>query len=297
MGAQGEVEGAVVAVLPVLLRLVIWLARATLNGAAKEGDDAQARQGLDDMRSLLVSLEISKSTLSNMLNMNQQLVVGFTRQMLDAEKREQREREFLQKVVRDLAGMRLALHETKCELAESQRVLNVSTFMITDLHGQVFEWGELAHGVTGINKTDALGTDVRLLCEERDKVQETLDALKHGTEPPMALKVHMGILENATDRVDRKAFVSLKAVAQRDKEGRAVRIVWIGEDLTEEQGLFMQKHEEHASVIQELARAREANEELSQKLSESAAEKAHLANELSKFRELISDLRIRIDTV
>jgi hypothetical protein len=39
---QGEVQGAVVAALPVLLRLVIWLARSTLNGAAKEGDDTQA---------------------------------------------------------------------------------------------------------------------------------------------------------------------------------------------------------------------------------------------------------------
>ena len=247
-----------------------------------------------------MALEISKSTLSNMLNMNQQLMAGFTQQMMDVERRQQREREFQQKAVRDLESMRLALRESKCELAESQRMLNVSTFVITDLDGQVLEWSELAQHVTGINKTDALATDVRLLCDERDQIQAALEALKHAAahDPPMlALKVHMSIVENSVERADKKVFVSLKAVAQRDNEGRVVQVRWIGEDITHEHDLLAQKHQEHASVSQELARAQESNEELRRKLSESNNEKEQLSCELLKFKELISDFKIKIDTL
>jgi hypothetical protein len=82
----------------------------------------------------------------------------------------------------------------------------------------------------------------------------------------------------------------MKAVELR--EGRVVQIRWIGEDLTQEKDLLTQKHQEHASLSQELARAQESNEDLRRKLSESNDEKAQVSCKLSKFKELISDLKI-----
>ena len=101
------------------------------------------------------------------------------------------------------------------------------------------------------------------------------------------------------DHVGKKVFVSLKAVAQRNKEGDvSCKYCCIGEDLTQERHLIIQKHEEHANLGQELVKAHEANAELSPKLSESAkAEKAQLSQELSKFKEHIIDLKNKMDSV
>jgi hypothetical protein len=102
-----------------------------------------------------------------------------------------------------------------------------------------------------------------------------------------------------TEHVGKKVFVSLKAVAQRNKEGDvSCKYCCIGEDLTQERDLIIQKHEEHANLGQELVKAHEANAELSPKLSECAkAEKAQLSQELSKFKEHIAGLKNKMDSV
>ena len=76
LGVQGEMQGVVVPALPELIRIVLWLGSGSSSGAVKE-------QGMDDMRSLLLSLETSKDALSSMLDMQQVLMKGFTRQMID----------------------------------------------------------------------------------------------------------------------------------------------------------------------------------------------------------------------
>ena len=65
------------------------MVHAVTNSAGLKGDDDQTRRVLDDLRGLVLSLEISKTSLKSMINMNEQLVAVFTRQMMLAERRDQ----------------------------------------------------------------------------------------------------------------------------------------------------------------------------------------------------------------
>ena len=65
------------------------MVHAVTNSAGLKGDDDQTRWVLDDLRGLVLSLEISKTSLKSMINMNEQLVAVFTRQMMLAERRDQ----------------------------------------------------------------------------------------------------------------------------------------------------------------------------------------------------------------
>jgi hypothetical protein len=76
LSMQGEIEGAIVAALPAMLRIVIWMVHAATNGAGVKCDDDQTRRVLDDLRGLVLSLEISKTSLKSMIDMNEQLVAG-----------------------------------------------------------------------------------------------------------------------------------------------------------------------------------------------------------------------------
>ncbi len=129
LGVQGEMQGVVVPALPALIRIVLWLGSA-VSGVAVKGP------GMGDMRILLLSLETSKDALSSMLEMQQVLMKGFTRQMIEMGMRE--EQALLQQ---DAA---VEIERLKESLRYSEEMLNMSTFMITDPSGKVIDWGEPA---------------------------------------------------------------------------------------------------------------------------------------------------------
>lgn len=322
MSMQGEIEGAVVAALPAMLRIVIWLVHAVTNSARLNGDDEQTRLVLDDLRGLVLSLEISKTSLKSMIDMNEQLVAVFTRQMMVAERRDQGRESSEQKAAVELDATRVELAQVRADLTTAKKLLCVPTFMVTDVDGRVCEWGELAHHVTGIAKMTDRFVDIRAVFCETEYVNDTLCTLKCAkqNDPEMvAIRVELRTFKDDIEVTEKKAYVSLKAVvSERDQDGCAKKILWFGEDLTREremlvceqaemgkacQNLCSLKTEmgemraklsemdaEKEKLCQDLAHAQKAHEQSEQKLRDSEAENQRLVQELSKFREFMSAL-------
>ena len=340
MSMQGEIEGAIVAALPAMLRIVIWLVHAVTNSTGLKGDDDQTRRVLDDLRGLVLSLEISKTSLKSMIDMNEQLVAVFTRQMMVAERRDQG-RETSEQALRteigelrakfseiDVEKVKLgqdlthALAQVRADLKTTKRLLCIPTFMVTDVDGRVREWGQLAHHVTGIAKITDRFVDIRVVFCEKENIDETLRTLKcAGQDDPdmVAIRVELHTFREDMELTEKKAFVSLKAVVcERDQEGCAKKILWIGEDLTRERDMLVQDKAEMGKacndlfnlrteigemrakfseldaekekLCQDLAHAQKAHEHVEQKLRDSEAENQRLVQELSKFREFMSAL-------
>jgi hypothetical protein len=308
MSMQGEIEGVVVAALPAMLRILIWLMHAATNSAGVKCDDDQTRRVLDDLRGLVLSLEISKTSLKSMIDMNEQLVAGFTRQMMLAERLDQSRESSEQKVAAELNATRVVLAKVRAELKATKRLLCIPTFMVTDVDGRVCEWGELAHHVTGIAKITDRFVDIRSLFCETGYVDETLCTLKcAGQNDPdvVAIRVHLHTVREDMEVAEKKAFVSLKAVvSERDQEGCVKKILWIGEDLTRERDELVQDKADLGTAGKELVALKTEIAELRAKLSESEAgnvkvcqdladaEKANerLVQELGKFRQFTSGL-------
>jgi len=322
MSMQGEIEGAIVAALPAMLRIVIWLVHAVTNSTRLKGDDDQTRRVLDDLRGLVLSLEISKTSLKSMIDMNEQLVAVFTRQMMMAERRDQGRESSEQKVAVELDATRVALAQVRADLKTTKRLLCIPTFMVTDVDGRVCEWGELAHHVTGIAKITDRFVDIRPVFCEAEDINDTLCTLKCAgqNDPDMvAIRVELNTFRDDMEVTEKKAFVSLKAVvSERDQEGCAKKILWIGEDLTRERDMlvqdkaemgkackdlfnlrteigemrakFSEMDTEKEKLCQDLAHAQKAHEHVEQKLRDSEAENQRLVQELSKFREFMSAL-------
>jgi hypothetical protein len=234
LGVQGEMQGVVVPALPALIRIVLWLGSAVSGGAVKG-------PGMGDMRSLLLSLETSKDALSSMLEMQQVLMKGFTRQMIEMGMRE--EQALLQQ---DAA---VEIERLKESLRYSEEMLNMSTFMITDPSGNVIDWGEPACITVGIDKKNAIGGHLITLCHKdsyRD-IEEVLETVNAGGLSVVAkVKPFM-----RTAVKDKLAYVALTAVAQRDKAGKLLQISWIGEDLTEERAMHTDMHDEVVQINKE----------------------------------------------
>jgi Mg2+ and Co2+ transporter CorA len=234
LGVQGEMQGVVVPALPALIRIVLWLGSAVSSGAVKG-------PGMGDMRSLLLALETSKDALSSMLEMQQVLIKGFTRQMIDIGMRE--EQALLQQdAVVDIERL-------KDSLKYSEEMLNMSTFMITDPSGKVIDWGEPARITVGIDKDNAMGGHLRDLCykDSYPDIEEAIETVNAGGLSVVAkVKTFMRTLVR-----DKPAYVALTAVAQRDKAGKLLQISWIGEDLTEERAMHSDMHDEVVQINKE----------------------------------------------
>lgn len=322
MSMQGEIEGAIVAALPAMLRIVIWLVHAVTNSAAVKGDDDHTRQVLDDLRGLVLSLEISKNSLKSMIDMNEQLVAGFTRQTMLADRRDQSRDSSEQKMAVELKAKEVELAKVRADLKTTRRLLCIPTFMVTDVDGRVCKWGELAHHVTGIAKITDRFVDIRAVFCEVEDIEETLCTLKCAgqNDPDMvAIRVQLHTFREDMEVTEKKAFVSLKAVvSERDQEGCVKKILWIGEDLTRERdelvqdkadlgaagkelvalrteiaelrAKFSESETEKAKVYRDLTDAQKANEDAEQKLRDSETENQRLLQELSKFRHFMSAL-------
>ena len=152
----------------------------------------------------------------------------------------------------------------------------MSTFMITDPSGQVIDWGEPARITVGVDKENALGGHLRVLCceESYPDIEKALEAVNAGGLSLVAkVKTFMRTLF-----LGRHAYVALTAVAQRDKAGKLLQISWIGEDLTEE-------HAMHTDMHDEVVQINEEKEGLSTELHASKATICTLQQELLKARE------------
>jgi hypothetical protein len=260
-------QGVVVPALPALIRIVLWLGSAVSGGAVKG-------PGMGDMRSLLLSLETSKDALSSMLEMQQVLMKGFTRQMIEMGMRE--EQALLQQ---DAA---VEIERLKESLKYSEEMLGMSTFMITDPSGKVIDWGEPARITVGLDKKDAVGGHLIKLChtESYRDIEEALETVNAGGLSVVAkVKTFM-----RTAVKEKLAYIALTAVAQRDKAGKLLRISWIGEDLTEERALHTDMHDEVVQINEE-------KEGLSTELHASKATICTLQQELLKAREEIEQMK------
>ena len=178
----------------------------------------------------------------------------------------------------------------------------MSTFMITNPSGQVIDWGEPARITVGVDKENALGGHLRVLCceESYPDIEKALEAVNAGGLSLVAkVKTFMRTLF-----LGRHAYVALTAVAQRDKAGKLLQISWIGEDLTEEHAMHTDMHDEVVQINQEkeaLSKEQDATKaanctlqqelldvkaELSKALSESVVENALRRQELFETREV-----------
>jgi len=281
LGVQGEMQGVVVPALPALIRIVLWLGSAVSSGAVKG-------QGMDDMRSLLLALETSKDALSSMLEMQQVLMKGSTRQMIEMGMRE--EQALLQQ---DAA---VEIERLKESLRYSEEMLNMSTFMITDPRGKVIDWGEPARITVGIDKKNAIGGHLINLCHKdsyRD-IEEVLETVNAGGLSVVAkVKTFM-----RTAVKDKLAYVALTAVAQRDKAGKLLQISWIGEDLTEERAMHTDMHDELVQINKEkealsteMHATKAANCTLIAEMHATKAANCKLEEELFKAREEIHQMK------
>jgi Mg2+ and Co2+ transporter CorA len=216
----------------------------------------------------------------------------------------------------------VALAQVRADLKTTKRLLCIPTFMVTDVDGRVCEWGELAHHVTGIAKITDRFVDIRPVFCEAEDINDTLCTLKCAgqNDPDMvAIRVELNTFRDDMEVTEKKAFVSLKAVvSERDQEGCAKKILWIGEDLTRERDMLVQDKAEMGKackdlfnlrteigemrakfskmdaekekLCQDLAHAQRAHQHVEQKLRDSEAENQRLVQELSKFREFMSAL-------
>ena len=267
LGVQGEMQGVVVPALPALIRIVLWLGSAVSGGAVKG-------PGMGDMRSLLVSLETSKDALSSMLEMQQVLMKGSTRQMIEMGMRE--EQALLQQ------DAVVEIERLKESLRYSEEMLNMSTFMITDPRGKVIDWGEPARITVRIDKENAIGGHLRDICykDSYPDIEEALETVNAGGFSLVAkVKTFMRTLVR-----DKPAYVALTAVAQRDEAGKLLQISWIGEDLTEERAMHTDMHDEVVQINKE-------KEALSTEMHATKAAKCTLQQELFEAREEIDKLK------
>ena len=281
LGVQGEMQGVVVPALPALIRIVLWLGSAVSGGAVKG-------PGMGDMRSLLLSLETSKDALSSMLEMQQVLMKGFTRQMIEMGMRE--EQALLQQ---DAA---VEIERLKESLRYSEEMLNMSTFMITDPRGKVIDWGEPARITVGIDKENAIGGHLRDICykDSYPDIEEALETVNAGGFSLVAkVKTFMRTLVR-----DKPAYVALTAVAQRDKAGKLLQISWIGEDLTEERAMHTDMHDELVQINKEkealsteMHATKAANCTLIAEMHATKAANCKLEEELFKAREEIHQMK------
>jgi hypothetical protein len=276
LGVQGEMQGVVVPALPALIRIVLWLGSGASSGAVKE-------QGMDDMRSLLLSLETSKDALSSMLDMQQVLMKGFTRQMIDMGMREQQAR-----LQHDTA---VEIERLKESLKYGEEMLNMSTFMITDPSGKVIDWGEPARITVGVDKENAMGGHLRDLCykDSYPDIQEALETVNAGGLNLVA-KVKTFVRTVVRGKL---AYVALTAVAQRDKAGKLLQISWIGEDLTEEHAMHTHMHDEVVQINQEkeaLSKEQDATKAANCTLQQELLDvKAQLSKALYSIQSILDD--------
>jgi hypothetical protein len=272
LATHGEVEGVVVAALPAVLRVVVWLVHAVENNSVLKAENEESRRVLDDLRGLVLSLEIAKTSLKSMIDMNEQLVAGFTRQMMLAERRDVGRETSQQQLTTEVSVVRTYLAAAERDVKTYKRSLDISMFMVTDIDGRVREWGELAHHVTGIMPIEGADIDLRAVFCEPGIFDETLAMLKRGAQDdPMLIanRVHMCTFDKDGNLAEKKGFVSLKAVVfTRDEDQRASSILWIGEDITRESDMIAKNARRVVRVRCELDEVKTENDALRARLGE-----------------------------
>jgi hypothetical protein len=287
-----------------------------------KAENEESRRVLDDLRGLVLSLEIAKTSLKSMIDMNEQLVAGFTRQMMLAERRDVGRETSQQKLTTEVSVVRTSLAAAEQDVKRYKRLLNIPMFMVTDIDGRVREWGEVAHHVTGITPIEGEDIDLGAVFCEPEIFDETLTMLKCGAQDdPMLIanRVQMCTFDKDGNLAEKKGFVSLKAVVfTRDVDQRASSILWIGEDITRESDMIaknarrvVRAHCELEAVKTEnnALRARLAEVDLENKkmvqlvqeregemqtfstaLEKERAEAESLRQELAKYKDFVSSL-------
>lgn len=315
LAMQGEIDGVVVSALPAVVRIVLWMVYAVTNHQEIAWDDEQSIRVREDLRGLAVSLEISKTSLKSMIDMNEQLVAGFTRQMMLSEMQQRGREEVQGRMTTEVTVLRGALQNAK-------GLLSMNTFMVTDTEGSILEWGKVARDVTGIEQITERHNEMLHSFFQEELIQKTMSVVKAGGTKdvdmaPMHVLLHT--FENGMAQRGEKAFLSLKAAAYQDgQEGCVRKIMWLGDDLTASYKEMVSKQGEvdaankqiadmkteiaglHATVSQqcvekkdaceEVARVHEENKSLKQKVLETTAENEKLMTELGKFRQFMSGI-------
>ncbi|NBX18223.1 MAG: hypothetical protein EBR09_12745 [Proteobacteria bacterium] len=312
---RGEIEGAIVPALPPVLRIVIWLVHAVTNHKEIVWEDEQSMRVREDLRGLVLSLEISKTGLKSMIDMNEQLIAGFSRQMMLSERTQQVRDQAQEKLRRELLAVKLSLEQ-------AQMLLRTTIFMVTSTEGCILQWGEIARQVTGIEQMSQHSIKMFDLFYDRHVVETAICTVKSQERQGVdvqPMRVFLRTYDENLQILEKKALVSLKAVGcEWDHENCVQKIMWIGCDLTSEYNEIL-KHENEMQaakkqvtdmemeisrlqsevsqisvkkdeVTQALAQVQHENTALNQKLLESQAQNEKLVLEISKFRQFMTTI-------